>query len=272
MIRPLVAIGALIVLSAVKARYEDGGRESYEHEDHYSYGPSHEHKSHYLKPSYESHYAYHDNRPHHDSYDVDHYGGDAYSVEPSYTYEPKSRPTYKQPHDLRKRSAQDEMGVREEQVLAPLGIEREGLQRSTRRIQSIVTKTGLAPNGDTNSPISFSISGEAVSGTDECKCKAKLDDIPRDDFKKGAVDVFGKIVLQATGDCYGKICNGRPIVTLENKGSDSWYVEWVEIKFDDGSSCRSKTGAPQGHIAWLDDKASQNPISCCEESWTGTLC
>ena len=39
-----------------------------------------------------------------DGYDEDYYGGDAYSEEPSYTYEPKSRPTYKQIHDYRRKT------------------------------------------------------------------------------------------------------------------------------------------------------------------------
>jgi len=262
MIRPLVSIGALIVLSAVEARYEDGGRESYEHEDHYSYGPS-----------YESHYAYHDNRPHHYSYE-DYHGSDAYSVEPSYTYEPKSRPTYKQPHEPRYKRSANEMGVGEEQVLVPLGNEREGMQRRMlRRIQSIVTQTGRQPNADTNSEIKFSISGEAVSGSDECKCQAQLNDIPRDDFTNGALDVFGKNVLSVNGDsrdCFNKICNGRPIVTLENKGSDGWFVEWVEINFDDGTSCTSRSKIDR--IGWLDDPRKQDPITCCNKKWTGALC
>ena len=47
--------------------------------------------------------------PHHDSYDEDHYGGDAYSVETSYTYEPsrkskqstKYRLSYRRSHEPR---------------------------------------------------------------------------------------------------------------------------------------------------------------------------
>jgi len=256
MIRPLIAIGALLVLASVEARYQDGGRVSYKHEEHY------------FKPSYERHYADQDYRPHHDSYDGDYYGRDAYSVEPPYTHEPKFSPTYKQTHEPRyKRSAQDEMGAREEQVLVPLGVEREGLQRVFRKIQSIVTKTGSAPNADTDSLIEFSISGEAVSGTDECKCKATLNAKDKDDFEIGAVDIFGRRVLQATGDCYEKRCSGRPIVTLENTGTDSWFAEWVEVNFDDGSACRSK-----GRIGWLDDPTKQDDVTCCEKSWTGTLC
>jgi len=304
MIRPLLAIGALVVLAAVEARYEDGGRVSYKHEEHYSY-----------KPSYERHIADQDYRPHHDSYDEDYYGRDAYSVEPSYTHEPKSSQTYNDDYGYEhkydhkpsynshkyKRSVYGYGGVsydksynsyggdsygksystyssykpssyrhkREAQVLVPLGIEREGLQRGFRKIQSIVTKTGSAPNADTNSPIVFSISGEAVSGTNECKCNATLNAKGKNNFQIGAVDIFGRKVLQATGDkdCYERSCNGRPIVTLENKGTDSWFAEWVEINFDDGSSCRSK-----GRIGWLDDPTKQDDVTCCEKSWTGTLC
>jgi len=67
------------------------------------------------EPSYESHYEHQDHRePYHDSYDEG-YGGDAYSEEPTYTYEPvQSRQMYKQPH-VYKRSATDEMGAREGQ-------------------------------------------------------------------------------------------------------------------------------------------------------------
>merc|ERR1719411_1805268 len=124
------------------------------------------------------------------------------------------------------------MGVREEQ------------QRVFRRIQSIRTLTGSAPGADNDdSVIEFSISGEAFGMTEECKCNATLNAIGRNDFQLGAVDTFGRRVLEATGDCYDKSCNGRPIVTLEIKApadgaTDSWFAEWVEIAFDDGSACR----------------------------------
>ena len=51
--------------------------------------------------------------PHHDSYDEDyHYGGDTYFEEPSRKSSPAKR---------YKRSVQEEMGVREDQVLVPFG-------------------------------------------------------------------------------------------------------------------------------------------------------
>jgi len=345
MIRPLLAIGALVVLAAVEARYEDGGRVSYKHEEHYSYEPygdnkyddgygkkhvayakSYKHEPEHYEEYEEPSYGKYDHKPtYKHRHSVYGYGGDSYGKSYSSYEEPTYAKSHKVPtyeveyHDedygyehkydhkpsynshKYKRSvygySDDSYGKsynfyggdsygksystyssykpssyrhkREEQVLVPLGIEREGLQRPFRKIQSIVTKTGEQPNADTDSPIAFSISGEAVSGTDECKCNATLIARGKDSFKKGAVNIFGRIVLEATGDkdCYGRSCSGRPIVTLDNKGGDSWNVEWVEINFDDGSSCRSK-----GRIGWLDDETKQDPITCCERSWTGTLC
>merc|ERR1712117_153235 len=109
-----IATAALIVLAttAETAYIKYGGSESYKHEDYDSY------KSHYAdqyyghKPSYKIQDYSH--RPHHNSYEEDYYGGDAYSEEPTSTYE--SRPTYKQPRY--RRSAADEMGVREDQDMA----------------------------------------------------------------------------------------------------------------------------------------------------------
>merc|ERR1712117_29470 len=99
-----IATAALIVFSmtaeAAFMKYDYGGREIYKHEDD-SYEPSYEHKrgDDYPEPSHKSHYAdqYHGHkpsyeiqdyslRPHHDSYDEDHYGRYAYSVEPSYSH------------------------------------------------------------------------------------------------------------------------------------------------------------------------------------------
>merc|ERR1712117_193847 len=99
-----IATAALIVFSmtaeAAFMKYDYGGREIYKHEDD-SYEPSYEYKrgDDYPEPSHKSHYAdqYHGHkpsyeiqdyslRPHHDSYDEDHYGRYAYSVEPSYSH------------------------------------------------------------------------------------------------------------------------------------------------------------------------------------------
>merc|ERR1719323_2937503 len=70
-------------------KYDYGGREIYKHEDYDSYEPSYEYKrgDDYPEPSHKSHYAdqYQGHkpsyeiqdyslRPHHDSYDEDHYG------------------------------------------------------------------------------------------------------------------------------------------------------------------------------------------------------
>jgi len=92
------ATAALLVLASTAeaaTQYEYGGRDSYEHR---VYGR--EYKKFYHEPS-ERHYADQDytREPHHDSYDEDNYGGDAYSEEQTYTHEStlrKSRPSYKQ--------------------------------------------------------------------------------------------------------------------------------------------------------------------------------
>jgi len=132
----VTATAALLVLSTTAqaaSKYNYGGRGSYapsykmrdyshepSYESYYAEDDYHEpsYESHYAdqeynhEPSYESHYAEDDYRaPDHDSY-----GGDAYSEEPSYTYEPstKSRPAYKQSHEPRsyrhKRSAEEREG------------------------------------------------------------------------------------------------------------------------------------------------------------------
>merc|ERR1712117_130561 len=99
-----IATAALIVFSmtaeAAFMKYDYGGREIYKHEDD-SYEPSYEYKrgDDYPEPSHKSHYADqchghkpsyeiqdYSLRPHHDSYDEDHYGRYAYSVEPSYSH------------------------------------------------------------------------------------------------------------------------------------------------------------------------------------------
>merc|ERR1712117_193770 len=76
-----IATTALLVFAtnaeAAFIKYDYGG-----HDYHGFYEPSHE--SYYADQDY-SH------RPHHESYGEDHYGGDAYSVEPSYTHEPRYR-------------------------------------------------------------------------------------------------------------------------------------------------------------------------------------
>jgi len=121
------AVAALLVLAtlaeAASLKYGHETRAIYKHD---SYEPSSEHRSgdSYYEPSYESHYAdqykdhkpsYESNyeekgyrhRPHHDSYDEDHYGRDAYSVETSYAHV-SSSPSYKQthvPHYRHKRAA-----------------------------------------------------------------------------------------------------------------------------------------------------------------------
>jgi len=293
MIRPLIAIGALVVLAAVEARYEDGGRVSYKHEEHYSnepygdnkyddgYGKKHvaydksykhepEYYEEYKEPSYGKYEEY-DHKPTYNykyepayRHSVYGYGGDSYGKSynsyggDSYGKSYSTYSSYK-PESYRHK--------REAQVLVPLGIEREGLQNRFRRILSVMTKTGEQPGANTDSKIEFSISGEAVSGTNECQCQATLNAVGRDDFEKGAVDRFGRKVLRATGNCFDRRCSGKPIVTLENTGTNSWFVEWVEVSFDDGTSCRSK-----GRIGWLDDPTKQDPVTCCEKSWTGTLC
>jgi len=114
-----IATAALLALSATAeaatSKYDYGGREKYKH--HGSYKPYYKHgayerehmrgdsgyEDYSPEPSYASPYAdqeysrealyespYADREyrePHHDSYDEDNYGRDAYSVEPSYTYE-----------------------------------------------------------------------------------------------------------------------------------------------------------------------------------------
>lgn len=94
------AIAALLVLATTAhaaSKYNYGDRSSYApsykkydsgHETYKMSAYSHE-------PSYESHYAEDDYR----ESDHDSSGGDAYSEEPSHTYE--SRPTYKQSHEPR---------------------------------------------------------------------------------------------------------------------------------------------------------------------------
>merc|ERR1711879_470009 len=89
-----IVTAALIVLAttaeAAISKYDYGGRERHKHYDDGSYEPKrYDHGS--YKPSFESHYADQENshgpsyyadrdyrEPHHDSYDEDHYGGDAY--------------------------------------------------------------------------------------------------------------------------------------------------------------------------------------------------
>merc|ERR1711884_420350 len=117
-----IATAALIFLAttaeAAFMKYDHGGREIYKHEDYDSF--EHNRGDNYPEPSHKSHYAdqYHGHkpsyeiqdyslRPHHDSYDEDHYGRYAYSVEPSYSHE-SSSPSYKQthlPHYRHKRGA-----------------------------------------------------------------------------------------------------------------------------------------------------------------------
>merc|ERR1712117_703726 len=115
-----IATAALIVLAttAETAYIKYGGSESYKHEDYDSY------KSHYAdqyKPSYKIQDYSH--RPHHNSYEEDYYGGDAYSEEPTYTYEPRSAYRHK------RHAVQDEAGVTESQAMEG---DREGLQRRNR--------------------------------------------------------------------------------------------------------------------------------------------
>merc|ERR1719322_1627755 len=82
----VIAAAALLVLSSTAeaaSKYNYGGRDSYE-------------------PSYKRRYAGQAYRePHHDSYDEDHYGRDAYSEEPTYTYELQSRPSYRHKRAVR---------------------------------------------------------------------------------------------------------------------------------------------------------------------------
>merc|ERR1712117_727096 len=126
-----IATTALLVLAttaeASTTKYDYGG-----HDYHGSYEPSHEHKGdYYHEPSHESYYADQDSshRPHHESYGEDHYGGDAYSVEPSYTHEPRYR---------HRRSAPQEAGVTESQAMGETldmvdGL-REGLHKKKCKI------------------------------------------------------------------------------------------------------------------------------------------
>jgi len=133
-----IVTAALLVLAAnaeaAFVKYDYGGRESYKHEDYDSYEhrsgdyyPEPSHKSHYAdqyyghKPSYEVKDYSH--RPHHDSYEEDYDGGDAYSEEPTYTYEPRSAYRHK------RHAVQDEAGVTESQAMEE---DREGLQRRNR--------------------------------------------------------------------------------------------------------------------------------------------
>jgi len=105
------AVAALLVLATLA----EAASLKYGHETSAIYKPDsyepYEHKSgdSYHEPSYESHYEEkgYRHRPHHDSYDEDHYGRDAYSVVPSYSHE-SSSPSYKQthlPHYRHKRGA-----------------------------------------------------------------------------------------------------------------------------------------------------------------------
>merc|ERR1719422_2363797 len=132
-----IATAALLAFSvtveAASSKYDYGGREKYKHEHHGSYKPYYKHgayerehmrrydhgreayeaEDYHYDPFYESHFADRDYRePHHDSYDEDHYGGNAYFEELSRKSSPAKR---------YQRSVQDEMGVREDQVLVPFG-------------------------------------------------------------------------------------------------------------------------------------------------------
>ena len=120
-----IAIAALVVLSAITeaatTKYDYDGGESYKHEDHVfselssdlnrAYGSEYMRRydrgheayktnDHHYEPFYENHFADRDNRePHHDIYVEDNYGGDAYSEEQTYTYEPRS--TYRSKRSVR---------------------------------------------------------------------------------------------------------------------------------------------------------------------------
>merc|ERR1712117_798296 len=105
-----IATAALIVLATTASS------EPYEHRVHgsvYKYDSSHEaYKMRDYEPSYERHYAEADYRePHHDRYDEDHYGGDAYSEVPTY-------PSTKSRHTFKKRSFHH--GVRDGQIFKGL--------------------------------------------------------------------------------------------------------------------------------------------------------
>merc|ERR1712117_97472 len=96
-----IATAALIVLATTASS------EPYEHRVHgsvYKYDSGHEaYKMRDYEPSYERHYAEADYRePHHDRYDEDHYGGDAYSEVPTYQ-STKSRHTFKKSHSIMER-------------------------------------------------------------------------------------------------------------------------------------------------------------------------
>merc|ERR1712117_513644 len=97
-----IATAALIVLATTASS------EPYEHRVHGSeynkYDSGHEaYKMRDYEPSYERRYAEADYRePHHDRYDEDHYGGDAYSEVPTYQ-STKSRHTFKKSHSIMER-------------------------------------------------------------------------------------------------------------------------------------------------------------------------
>merc|ERR1719412_2636878 len=126
MIRPLIAIGALVVLAAVEARYEDGSRVSYKHEEHYSnepygdnkyddgygkkqvaYAKSYkhepEHYEEYEEPSYGKYEEYDHKPTYKHKYEPAHrhsvyrYGGDSYGKSYSSYEEPTYAKSYKIP-------------------------------------------------------------------------------------------------------------------------------------------------------------------------------
>jgi len=116
MIRPLLAIGALVVLAAVEARYEDGGRVSYKHEEHYSYEPygdnkyddgygkkhvayakSYKHEPEHYEEYEEPSYGKYDHKPtYKHRHSVYGYGGDSYGK----SYSSYEEPTYAKSHKV----------------------------------------------------------------------------------------------------------------------------------------------------------------------------
>ena len=90
-------------------------------------------------------------------------------------------------------------------------------------------------------------------------CTAVLDDPAGNDREKGNIDKYASASL--LGDCFGHSFYGDLNATLTLDGSDGWFVEWAQIKFDNSRNytCNFNT--------WLDNSSRYNKsmtVDCYE--------
>ena len=95
-------------------------------------------------------------------------------------------------------------------------------------ISEIWTQTSTRKDADTDDAVTIQVCQMSAN----C-CTSVLDDPDKNDHELGALGKYSNSLL---GECENTYGQGQLAVTLEKDGSNGWYVDWVRILLDKGSS------------------------------------